>query len=325
MKSSFLQKLRRGAAAALSAAMLWGALVPAATVWAGEEIADPAPLAVQLYSTINQPQGEPLQDGDSIAGWNYYDNPFFLLCRGDAESPVLKEEASLEIISHATGEALPGGVLVSEFWEGDYALYHLFTPSPETASSYFGSVSPDFAFDLVFSSGGESITIHVLNENVEVSMDSSDVMVSCLGVGNYCADLGSLWVTSQDLSGYTPTLDWIAQDIGLSGDLAQYFSVSWVNGSKVMLNAADLSQLQDGQMITGQITWTGKLDGQPHSRPAYYRHSANLQGAWYERDESTGSWVPYSYRTLRVGGQGQLPAAGLWLRRPQLRLLLFSG
>lgn len=304
MKSSFLQKLRRGAAAALSAAMLWGALVPAATVWAGEETADPAPLAVQLYSTINQPQGEPLQDGDSIAGWNYYNNPFFLLCRGDAESPVLKEEASLEIISHATGEALPGGVLVSEFWEGDYALYHLFTPSSETASSYFGSVSPDFAFDLVFSSGGESVTIHVLNENVEVSMDSSDVMVSCLGVGNYCADLGSLWVTSQDLSGYTPTLDWIAQDIGLSGDLAQYFSVSWVNGSKVMLNAVDLSQLQDGQMITGQITWTGKLDGQPHSRPAYYRHSANLQGAWYERDESTGSWVPYSYRTLRAGDKG---------------------
>ena len=141
MKSSFLQKLRRGAAAALSAAMLWGALVPAATVWAGEETADPAPLAVQLYDSANQPQGEPLQDGDSIAGWNYYDNPFFLLCRGDAESPVLKEEASLEIISHATGEALPGGVLVSEFWEGDYALYHLFTPSPETASSYFGSAS----------------------------------------------------------------------------------------------------------------------------------------------------------------------------------------
>ena len=120
------------------------------------------------------------------------------------------------------------------------------------------------------------------------------------------ADVRTYWSPEavKRVTGYTPTLDWIAQDIGLSGDLAQYFSVSWVNGSKVMLNAVDLSQLQDGQMITGQITWTGKLDGQPHSRPAYYRHSANLQGAWYERDESTGSWVPYSYRTLRAGDKG---------------------
>lgn len=309
MKRLICSALRRTAAAVLGAVMLCGLTIPALPVRAEETAAPEGELLVQMYDSYGNPVGEPLKDGGTVPYIKQFGNLCPLLCRGDAQSPVRWTDASVELISHATGEPIPSDVLTAQVWADgisqDYARYALVTPSSEAASNYFASVSPDFGIDMVFTSGGDTLTLHILNEGVEVQMSSDEINIDRVGFSEYRANLGGMYVVSEALQYYAPTVDWVARDFYISGDLAQYFTVGLTSGSGVALFAGEsLAQLENGTTLTGTLHWTGKLDGQPHSRPLRYFHIATLHGDWYEWYEPTKSWSICSDKALCAGDKG---------------------
>ena len=84
------------------------------------------------------------------------------------------------------------------------------------------------------------------------------------------------------LYGISPNMDWIAANMQLTGDIAAYFTDPRVGDNyDLTFTATDkLAELEARETVTGQLTWTGKLDQQPHSLAVSYTNSGWYAG-WY--------------------------------------------
>lgn len=329
MKRSLDRLLRRVAAAALGAALLWGAMAPAAPVWAEEQ---PAPAAQngetgapqngetetdsgqKLILLYQHQTGDPeipyltdtLEDGDTI--------PFLrqvfgeiTLCRGDADHPVSQSETTVQLLLN--GALVPPEAVQFVPLHESYAQYGVQLSFDDTLSRLLGQASPNFGMELKLTAGGESLTVSILNEGVQVSVPEyiNSLTIQSSGPDLYLADL-SPSLTGDVLSGISPNMDWIAANMQLTGDIAAYFTdprVADGRGGLTFTPTDKLAELEAGRTLTGQLTWTGKLDQQSYSLDVSYTNSG-WSARWYS---CMSPGVEYWYPELVSGIENQLMAS----------------
>lgn len=311
MTQQICQILKRSVAAMLSVVLLCGLLMPNATVWALDESdslpAEDQPLILQTYDFMGRPTDTIYKDGDAIATLGRSEYLGFALCRGVAEFPVPKEDAEVKAVARATGEQIPEDILKIIVTNNNYAEYRIFWGDVTEVGKYLGKLSPDFGIDLVFTSGDETLTLTIANENVQVTHPRITVTVGRLGISQYGANNVPLSVTSKSLNGIRPTMEWVAKDVALEGEIAEYLTFqSFLSTGMEFVPTEKMSELALGQIIRGNLTWVGKLDGQSYSLPIYYR-CTNLMGRWCEwvpQLGGGGTWTTYTSKTLKAGDKG---------------------
>ena len=315
MKRWMGQALKRTAAAVLSAAMVFTLLLNAMPVWAADVEVDQqqGKLMLERYESQNGLTGDVFQDGDTIPMFETDTRSnMLLLYRGNNQNPMLASETTVQCISRANGQPIPEDVIRVVLYDNDgliqqdFALYEIFINPGEAASDFWGTVSPEFGFDLVFQNRGETLTLHLTNE-VQIQHPTHDLNVSRLDINQYTVQVSEFYISSGALKGCIPTLGWFGQDFSLSGDLAQYFTMGEIAGLKIDLNPTQaLEQLENGTQVTGQLNWIGKLDGQTHSLNVNYYHSTLLDLHWYKKDTYSNSWLYETGAQLKGGNSGSI-------------------
>lgn len=313
MKKQWMSSaLRRAAAAVLSAAMAWGMAAPVSTVWADtpEGVgADDLFVSRTVLGESGQTM-EMLRDGDTIPAFNASDDfGEFTLCRGDTNAPVSKQDVSVSLISHATGEQIPAEAFWTAEQNDHYAVYRFWPGFGQPAADYFGSISPEFGFDIVFAVGEEKLTLHVPNDGVTVDVDGMQETLSVrrLGFENYLLDFGYVYVSSDAMKNVDANMSWIVSAASLTGEIADYFTVGELAHEGLYLTATEaLNGLTDHQTVTGELHYTGKLDNQQHAVQVEYT-KADLHADWYQPTGQSGNdWWSDSYLRLSVGDKGSV-------------------
>ena len=299
--------LRRTAAAVLSTVMVWSLAAPAATVWA-EDSAETGAGELCVSRTVSGESGPAvLRDDDTIPFFTASgDFGEFTLCRGSADAPVEKQDVSVSVISHATQQAIPSDVITVEEVSDSSAVYRFRACYGAQTSDYFGSISPEFGFDIVFTSGGETLTLHVPNDGVTVDISGmpNPGYVRRTGVEDYFLGLGTFPVTSAAMNGVEANMSWFVSEPSLTGDLAQYFTLGELTyqGLRFTLTG-DLGSVPEFSTVRGTLQYTGKLDGQRHEAPIVYVNN-NPDANWYQL--SGEEWAPTASLRLTAWTEGSI-------------------
>lgn len=333
MKQPIRRFLRCAVSMVLCAALLCGTVVPAAPVWASTEgelaeeteqdvpedvplesepvssepkatLQEDVPLLLQLQKKGYGPHTETitLQDGDSIANISAWSACAVYL--GDLSHPADQNDVTVQVLSHGSSQPVPQGVIKlvpRDKAHADYAID--LNGNPEEASAYFGSTSPDFGFDLLVTSGEQTLRVNVKNEGVQVDSRFTLGEIRKDAQGQYQIEGLDLWLKGNVLRGFSPTMDWIAKNLTLTGELAQYFTIGQATAQGIpVVPSEKLAQLQQGEMLIGHLSWVGKLDGgKRHTAAIYYEHTG-CQGSWHKYDGS--GWEPVTTEVLRSCDKG---------------------
>ncbi len=279
---------------------------PANAEASGEEAADGQEELILLYQPGDGEQ-QTLKDGavlDSFSSWSFGE---MSLCRGDENNPVLKADTTVQLISHATGQEIPTEVMRATELNDNYAVYNFWVINGEAEADYFAGISPDFAFDIVFTAGDESLTVTVENKGVEVAVSAGPNQVNQVGQDQYQVDLGVRSVSSPSLEGFQANPGWVISQPTLSGDLAGYFTLGDFTQEGVQLNPTEaLAALPDYTMVEGTLNYVSKLDGQSYSSVLQYTKSSTWLSWCYWDGQPQNGWVDEPSITLSEGQKGSL-------------------
>ena len=312
MKRLF-ERMRRIAVAALSAALLWGVLLPATPVRAEDA---PAPQAVndagqELILLHKHETGQDdmpyvtdtLRDGDTIPALKLSFGEI-TLCRGDAHHPLTQSETTVQLYLGDT--LVPEDAVKFVPLHDTYAQYGVQVNTSGVLTQLLAQASPDFGMTLKLTAGEESLSITIPNAGVTVEGPTNlPLTIQAAGPDLYAASV-YLNVTSDALRYIQPNMDWIAADMQLTGSIAEYFTDPRTSEGYglVFTPTEKLAELAAHQPVSGQLTWTGKLDSQPHSLEISYIN-AGWWGSWYSWS-GTGSeyWMPDTGVQLEAGQSG---------------------
>lgn len=345
-----LDCMRRTAAAALSAALLWGVLLPAAPVWAetspapqAEETetqgSDAAQELILLYKHETG-QGyvtDTLRDGDTIPALKLSFGEI-TLCRGDETHPLTQSETNVQLYLGDT--PVPEEAVQFVPLHDTYAQYGVQVNTSGTLTRLLAQASPDFGMTLKLTAGEESLSITIPNKDVMVEGPTNvPLVIQAAGPDLYAAD-AYLNVTSEALQYIQPNMDWIAANMKLTGEIADYFTDPRAGEGYglVFTPTEKLAELTAYQTVSGQLTWTGKLDNQPHSLEISYTNSG-WWGRWYSwSGMGNENWMPYNGVQLEAGQSGSFllrlypqnanPSGGaepIWLDEQYLQKNLPTG
>ena len=223
MKRLF-ERMRRIAAAALSAALLWGVLLPATPVRAEDA---PAPQAVndagqELILLHKHETGQndmpyvtdTLRDGDTIPALKLSFGEI-TLCRGDADHPLTQSETNVQLYLGDT--LVPEDAVKFVPLHDTYAQYGVQVNTSGVLTQLLAQASPDFGMTLKLTAGEESLSITIPNAGVTVEGPTNlPLTIQAAGPDLYAASV-YLNVTSDALRYIQPNMDWIAADMQLTG------------------------------------------------------------------------------------------------------------
>lgn len=244
-----------------------------------------------------------LRDGDSIN--SVFEGERYTVCVGNVNNPVPRQEVTVQLLSQSGRKPVPPGAVEFVSCDKNYADYRVaLNRDSQQASAYFGSISPDFGFDLLITSGEQSLCVHVKNEGVQIEENISQGVIRMESPDRYRMDGLNLQVSGDVLNIFSPTLDWIGRDFALTGEIAEYFTLGEAVSESIWLTATKkMEHLPDGQTVSGELTWIGKLDGgQTHTIPVEFQN-LGWMGSWH-KNQMLGWWDRCDSEVLRCYEKG---------------------